>query len=130
MAVFLTADRAADPCLVLSVLAVEGAREVGLNDILALSAHRRVILPIKKYYFIFKGKKIPSFSRPPHGMCGKIVRCSAGVAILSRLQVQILMLCFYCVINHSAIADHVSKKLEEWDVETGGERRLQNEVGI
>jgi hypothetical protein len=89
--VFLTAD----PCLVLSVLAVEGAGEVGLDDTLALSAHCRVILPIDKYYFLFHGKQIPSFSRPPHGMCGKIVRCSAGVAILIRLQVHIWMLRFY-----------------------------------
>jgi hypothetical protein len=52
-----TADRTADPCLVLSVLAMEGASEVGLDDTLALSAHCRVILPINKYYFIFNGKK-------------------------------------------------------------------------
>jgi hypothetical protein len=43
----------ADPCLVLSVLAVEGAGEVGLDDTLALPAHCRVILPIDKYYFPF-----------------------------------------------------------------------------
>jgi hypothetical protein len=103
---FLTAD----PCLVLSVLAVEGAREVGLDDTLALSAHCRVLLPIDKYYFLFNGKQLPSFSRPPHGMCGTIVRCSAGVAILIRLQVQIWMLRFYCVINHTAIPDHASNK--------------------
>ncbi len=37
---------------------MEGAGEVGLDDTHALSAHRRVLLPINTYYFLFNEKSV------------------------------------------------------------------------